>query len=125
MSFGTSRASKRSDRPDNQPLLWTGPRRGCALFYFLARPARRVAGHRASSVMLHKKQSVSRQIMRALFVWMLGITGCAIYALFFSSAIEADTATRVFLLVALAIGWLYFAKALREWRSVRRSGTAA
>jgi hypothetical protein len=35
---------------DNQPLLWTGPRRGVTFFYSLARPARRVAGHRASSV---------------------------------------------------------------------------
>ena len=35
---------------DNQPLLWTGPRRVGTLFYSLARPARRVAGHRASSV---------------------------------------------------------------------------
>jgi hypothetical protein len=34
----------------NQPLLWTGPRRVGTLFYSLARPARRVAGHRASSV---------------------------------------------------------------------------
>ena len=33
--------------PDNQPLLWTGPRRVGMLFYSLARPARRVAGHRA------------------------------------------------------------------------------
>ena len=37
-------------RGDNQPLLWTGPRRVRTLFYSLARLARRVAGHRASSV---------------------------------------------------------------------------
>ena len=37
----------------NQQLLWTGPRRVCMIFYSLARPARRVAGHRASSVMPH------------------------------------------------------------------------
>jgi hypothetical protein len=34
----------------NQPLQWTGPRRGCTLFYSSASLARRVAGHRASSV---------------------------------------------------------------------------
>ena len=35
----------------NQPLLWTGPRRVGMLFYSSARLARRLAGHRASSVM--------------------------------------------------------------------------
>ena len=35
----------------NQPLLWTGPRRVRMLSYSSARPARRVAGHRASIVM--------------------------------------------------------------------------
>ena len=32
----------------NQPLLWTGPRRGCTLSYSSAQHARRVAGHRAA-----------------------------------------------------------------------------
>ncbi len=36
--------------PHNQPLLWTGPRRVGMLSYSSASPARRVAGHRASSV---------------------------------------------------------------------------
>ena len=35
----------------NQPLLWTGPRRVRMLSYSSARLTRRVAGHRASSVM--------------------------------------------------------------------------
>ena len=48
---GRSRRSRRSGVPHNQPLLWTGPRRVRMLFYSLAQPARRVAGHRASSVM--------------------------------------------------------------------------
>ena len=34
----------------NQQLLWNGPRRGCVLFYSLARSARRVARHRSQSV---------------------------------------------------------------------------
>lgn len=49
--------------------------------------------------------------MRAVCVWMLGITGCAVYALFFSSAIDADALTRGFFLVTLGIAWLYLAKA--------------
>jgi hypothetical protein len=35
----------------NQPLLWTGPRRVVSLFLFHVLPARRVARHRTSSVM--------------------------------------------------------------------------
>ena len=41
-------------RTHNQPLLWTGPRRVRMLSYSSARLARRVAGHRASSVMCHQ-----------------------------------------------------------------------
>ena len=37
-------------RPDNPPLLWTGPRRVDSLFYFKRSLARRVARHRTSSV---------------------------------------------------------------------------
>ena len=42
-----------------QPLLWTGPRRVGMLFYSLARHARRVFGHRASSVIRPSHLSVS------------------------------------------------------------------
>ena len=62
--------------------------------------------------------------MRAVFAWMLAITGCAAYALFFSSAIQADAFTKVFLLVALGIAWLYFGKAWRERRPARSSDSA-
>jgi hypothetical protein len=40
---------------DNQPMLWTGPRRVGMPFYSSARSARRVAGQRTSSVIKHRQ----------------------------------------------------------------------
>ena len=57
---------------DNQPLLWTGPRRGGMLFYSLGLHARRVAGHRASSVIGQGGLKVRRQF---LFILLL-LAGC-------------------------------------------------
>jgi hypothetical protein len=67
--------------------------------------------------MRHTKRPLSRRSTRAVFVWMLGITGCTVYFLFFSSAIESNIFARLLILVALGIAWLYFAKATRKWRS--------
>ncbi len=66
-------------------LLWTGPRRGCMLFYSSAHFARRVAGHRSSSVMPHdpldyaSNKPVVPWRLRGAVKWLL-IVGALVFA---------------------------------------------
>ena len=65
----SSRTTSTADRrQDNQPLLWTGPRRVRMLSYSSARPARRVAGHRASSVELNRRAVGRRPVFGTLSI---------------------------------------------------------
>jgi hypothetical protein len=60
---------------DNLPLLWTGPGRVGMLFYSLNLHARRVAGHRTSSVMPPRRRILS--VCAAVSVPFLCM--CALY----------------------------------------------
>jgi hypothetical protein len=60
-----------------QPLLWTGPRRGYMLFYSFGQHARRVAGHRASSVSVRRPsiEIALRKLFSVVAVPLLVIAG--------------------------------------------------
>jgi len=104
----------------NQPLLWTGPRRVGMLSYSLACPARRVAGHRASSVMQQEDPSAdppSENVWRFLGTparWFAGLVSlCALTPLFLllftkdeAPAWEQWTAVAVFTPMAIIGEWI-------------------